>query len=84
MLSQKKLKYIYVVGQVLFANKQYVQLRTFTVHRQLSYIAEHMSNIQHLAGQQNVVADALSWPTQQLMESPPTSPSWDCRGDRQK
>jgi hypothetical protein len=53
-------------------------------HRQLSYIAEHTSDIRHLAGLQNVVADALSRPPEAAQESPPTSPSWDSRGDKAK
>jgi hypothetical protein len=39
---------------------------------QLSYIAEHTSDVRHLAGLQNEVADALSRPTEQVRESPPT------------
>jgi hypothetical protein len=31
-----------------------------------------------------VVADALSRPPEQVQESPPTSPSWDSRGDKAK
>ncbi len=53
-------------------------------HRQLSYIAEHTSDIRHLAGLQNVVADALSRPPEAAQESPPTSPSWDSRGGKAK
>ncbi len=53
-------------------------------HRQLSYIAEHTSDIWHLAGSQNVVADALSRPPEAAQESPPTSPSWDSREDKAK
>jgi hypothetical protein len=52
--------------------------------RQLSYIAEHTSDIRHLAGLQNVVADALSRPPEAAQESPPTSPSWDSRGGKAK
>ncbi len=53
-------------------------------HHQLFYIAEHTSDIRHLARQQNVVANALSLPPEQVQESPPTSPSWDSRGDKAK
>jgi hypothetical protein len=53
-------------------------------HRQLSYIAEHTSDVRHLAGLQNVVADALSRLLEQAQESPPTSPSWDSQGGKAK
>jgi hypothetical protein len=53
-------------------------------HRQLSYIAEHTSDIRHLSGLQNVVAGALSRPPEAAQESPPTSPSWESRGGKAK
>ncbi len=39
-------------------------------HHQLSYIVEHTSDIQHLARQQNVVADALSRPPSRCRSLP--------------
>ncbi len=53
------------------------ELWTARQHCQLSCIAEHRSDILPLAGLQNVVADALSQPPEQVQESPPTRPSWD-------
>jgi hypothetical protein len=57
---------------------------TVRQHRQLSFIAEHTSDIRHLAGLQNVVADVLSRTPEQVQEPPPTSPSWDSRGGKAK
>jgi hypothetical protein len=53
-------------------------------HRRLSYIAEHTSDIRHLAGPQNVVADVLSRTPEQVQEPPPTSPSCDSQGGKAK
>jgi len=40
--------------------------------RQLSYIAEYTSDIQHIAGEENIVADTLSRPTT-VQQVPPTA-----------
>jgi hypothetical protein len=57
--------------------------------RQLAYIAEFTSDIQHIAGSDNVVADTLSRPpggaaTGTALESPPRGPVRADRGDKDK
>ncbi len=57
--------------------------------RQLAYIAEFTSNIQHIAGSDNVVADTLSRPpgggaASSGSESPPRNPVRADRGDKDK
>ncbi len=57
--------------------------------RQLAYIAEFTSDIQHIAGSDNVVADKLSRPpggaaAGSVLESPPRGPVRADRGDKDK
>jgi len=55
--------------------------------RQLSYIAEYTSDLQHVAGVANVVADTLSRPAAAVpasSESPPRGPVRARRGDNAK
>ena len=57
--------------------------------RQLAYIAEFTSDIQHIAGSENVVADTLSRPpggaaAGTALESPPRGPVRADRGDKDK
>ena len=57
--------------------------------RQLAYIAEFTSDIQHIAGTDNVVADTLSRPpggatAGGVSESPPRGPDRADRGDKVK
>ena len=51
--------------------------------RQLSALAEFTADIRHVSGSENVVADAMSRPPQQ-MESPPCGPVRECRGGQAK
>jgi hypothetical protein len=41
--------------------------------RQLSYLAEHTADIQHIAGEQNIVADTLSRPPPSAVAQGPSA-----------